>query len=286
MDRAKVNGVELEYEVSGSGEPLLLISPVVADAFSSFMSQRRLTDNFRLIRYHKRGWVGSTHTPGPVSVADHARDAAALLERLGVDRAHVAGHSSGGAVALELARQRPELVRSLVLLEPALLWVPSAGAFFAKAGPAFELYRAGKKEEAVGAFLAVASGFEVTKARAVIDASAPGSIRRAVDDADTFFGIELPALGEWKLTPEDAAKISQPALSLVGSNSDPVFVEGADFLRRTMPNLTEQKLEGIGHLLQIERVEPVVRAIADFLLRPAPRVSTPQERISQPLGAR
>ena len=81
MDRATVNGVELEHEVIGSGEPVLLISPVLADGFAPLVAQPLLADRYRLIRYHKRGWVGSTHTAVPVSVADHAADAVALLDR-------------------------------------------------------------------------------------------------------------------------------------------------------------------------------------------------------------
>jgi pimeloyl-ACP methyl ester carboxylesterase len=83
MENAKVNGVELEYEVVGSGEPVLLISPVLADGFLPLMGEPALAD-YQLIRYHKRGWVGSTHTLPPVSIADHAADAAALLAHLGV----------------------------------------------------------------------------------------------------------------------------------------------------------------------------------------------------------
>ena len=84
MEIATVNGVELEYEVVGSGEPVLLISPVLADGFLPLVAEPALADRYQLIRYHKRGWVGSTHTAGPVSVADHAADAAALLDHLGV----------------------------------------------------------------------------------------------------------------------------------------------------------------------------------------------------------
>src|SRR5688572_27773657 len=98
MQKATINGVQLEYEVTGSGEPLLLISPVLADGFVPLSSERVLADRYQMILYHKRGWAGSTHTPAPVSVADHAADAAALLEYLDVPRAHVAGHSSGGAI--------------------------------------------------------------------------------------------------------------------------------------------------------------------------------------------
>ena len=62
MKTATVNGVELEYEVKGTGEPVLLIDPMLADGSLPFLSERALTDRYRLIRYHKRGWAGSTHT--------------------------------------------------------------------------------------------------------------------------------------------------------------------------------------------------------------------------------
>ena len=96
MDRATVDGAELEYEVKGSGEPVLLIPPgPVAGAFLPLLSEPALTDRYRVIRYHRRGQAGSTPATAPVSFADHASDAAALLAHLGVRRAHVAGHSFG-----------------------------------------------------------------------------------------------------------------------------------------------------------------------------------------------
>ena len=107
MQSVTVNGVELEYEAIGRGEPVLLVSPVLADGFLPLVSEPALTDRYRCIRYHKRGWAGSTHTPPPVTIADHAADAAALLEHLGIRSAHIAGHSSGAAVALQLALDTP-----------------------------------------------------------------------------------------------------------------------------------------------------------------------------------
>src|SRR5215207_8684047 len=140
MESAKVNGVELEYEVVGSGEPVLLISPVLADGFLPLLAEPALADRYQLIRYHKRGWVGSTHTLPPVGVATHAADAAGLLEHLGVRRAHVAGHSTGAVVAAQLALDTPEAVHSLILLEPMMLSVPSGEAVLRQIGPAFEAY--------------------------------------------------------------------------------------------------------------------------------------------------
>src|SRR5215218_2995663 len=111
MDIATVNGVELEYEVGGSGEPVLLISPVLADGFVPLVAAPDLTERYRLIRYHRRGWGGSTHT-------------AALLEHLGIRRSHVAGHSTGAVVAVQLSLDSPAAVRTLILLEPLMLSVP------------------------------------------------------------------------------------------------------------------------------------------------------------------
>src|SRR5687768_450530 len=108
MQRARVNGIELEYGITGAGEPVLLISPVLAAGFRPLVGERALTDRYQLITYHKRGWVGSTRTPPPVTIADHAVDASALLDYLQIERAHVAGHSSGAAVAVQLALDRSE----------------------------------------------------------------------------------------------------------------------------------------------------------------------------------
>src|SRR5688500_20287684 len=63
MQRARVNGIELEYEITGAVDPVLLISPVLADGFRPLVGERALTDRYQLITYHKRGWVGSTRTP-------------------------------------------------------------------------------------------------------------------------------------------------------------------------------------------------------------------------------
>ena len=125
MESVNVNGVELEYEVRGAGEPVLLIDMLIADCFVPLLAEPALADRYQLIRYHKRGWVGSTHTPPPVSIADHAADAAALLEQLGVRRAHIAGHSTGASIAAQLALDHPEKVHTLALLEPTLVSLPS-----------------------------------------------------------------------------------------------------------------------------------------------------------------
>jgi pimeloyl-ACP methyl ester carboxylesterase len=258
MQSVKVNRIELEYEVVGSGEPVLLISPVLADGFLPVFQEPALADRYQLIRYHKRGWVGSTHTPPPVSIADHAADAAALLDHLRLARVHVAGHSSGAAVAAQLALDHPESVHTLILMELSLLSVPSGEAFLEQAGPAFEAYASGDHAGALAKFMSGVSG---------LDERVPGAVAQAIGDADTFFGIELPSLTTWAFDAERAATIQQPVLSVLGTETQPLWLEVAAFLRSSLPHVEECAIGGIGHLLHIQRPEPVARAMAEFLGR-------------------
>ena len=217
MDRAKVNGVELEYEVRGAGEPVLLIDMLIADCFVPLLPEPALADRYQLIRYHKRGWVGSTHTPPPVSIADHAADAAALLDHLGVRRAHIAGHSTGASIGAQLALDRPEKVHTLTLLEPTLVSLPLGDAFLKSAAPVFEAYGSGDHSGAFAMFVAAASGLDWERCRALLEKRIPGVVAQSVKDADTFFGVELPAVAEWTFGPEQAAAIRRPVLSVIGA---------------------------------------------------------------------
>ncbi|MFK0048682.1 alpha/beta fold hydrolase [Streptomyces sp. NPDC090741] len=267
MDTVTVNDIQLEYEIRGAGEPVLLISPVLADGFVPLMAEPALAEHHQLIRYHKRGWGGSTHTLGAVAIADHAADAIALLDHLGIDRTHVAGHSSGAAVAAQMAMDHPDRIATVSLLELSLLSVPAGEAFFAQAAPAFQAYADGEPELAIGLFLSLVGGTDRDRCRALLDERLPGSIEQAVKDADTFFGVELPALAEWRFGPADAARIRQPVLSMLGSDTQPLWVEVAAFLGSNVPDAEECVIDGVGHLLHVQRSRPVAEALARFLAR-------------------
>ena len=267
MNRAEVNGVELEYEVRGAGEPVLLIDMLIADCFVPLLPEPALAHRYQLIRYHKRGWVGSTHTPPPVSIAEHAADAAALLDHLGVRRAHIAGHSTGASIGAQLALDHPEKVHTLTLLEPTLVSLPLGGPFLRAAGPVFEAYGSGDHSGAFAMFMAAASGLDWETCRALLEERIPGVVTQSIKDADTFFGIELPAVTEWTFGPEQAAAIRRPVLSVIGAETQPLWLEIAEFLRSSIPQVEELKVDGVGHLLHIQRPEPVARGMAEFLKR-------------------
>ena len=246
---------------------MLLIDMLIADCFVPLLTQPLLADRHQLVRYHKRGWVGSTHTPPPVSIGDHAADAAALLDHLGLRRAHIVGHSTGAAIGAQLALDHPEKVHTLTLLEPTLVSLPLGQAFVKSAGPVFEAYRNGDHSAAFAMFVSAASGLDWDTCRTLLEERIPGVVAQSIRDADTFFGIELPAMTEWTFGAEQADAIHRPVLSVLGAETQPLWVEIAEFLRTSLPVIEECTIDGAGHLLQIQQPERVARGIAEFLGR-------------------
>ena len=285
MDSVKVNGVELEYEVRGAGEPVLFIDMLIADCFVPLLTEPLLADRYQLVRYHKRGWVGSTHTPPPVSIADHAADAAALLDHLGLRRAHVVGHSTGAAIGAQLALDHLEQMHTLTMLEPTLVSLPLGQEFLKSAGPVFEAYRNGDHLAAFAMFVSSASGLDWDTCRALLEERIPGVVAQSIKDADTFFGIELPSLPAWTFGPEQAATIPIPVLSVTGAQTAPLWVEIAEFLRSSLPYIEECTIDGAGHLLQIQQPERVARGIATFLERNSLSAPETARRHGEPLSA-
>lgn len=268
MEQVTLDRMELQYEVSGTGEPVLLISTgPIADSFLPFVHQSVLADHYRLIRYRQRRLDASTAAPVPVGFAEHAADAAALLGHLGIGRAHVVGHSTGAAIALQLAADHPEIVHTLTLLEPPLLSAPSAGDFLELAQPALAAYGAGDRERAMKSFMAMVSSLDWETCRVLLDAHVPGGAEQALRDADNFFESYLPALSTWQFGASQAPAVAQPVLSVLGKDTQPLFVESHELLHVWLPQVEDCMIEGVAHLLHLQRPEPVARGVAGFLAR-------------------
>ena len=256
MHSVEVNGVELERE---SRWPQLLIDMLIADCFVPLLIQPVLADRYQLIRYHKRGWVGGRAHPPPVNIADHAADAAALLDELGVRRAHIVGHSTGAAIGAQLALDHPEKVHTLTMLEPSCRCLSAKHPEGRRAGVR-GVQNSDHWSTRCSCLPRVAS--IGTCCRALLEERYPGVVAQSIEDADTFFGIELPSLTTWTFGPEPAAAIHQPVLS--GCRDPAAVVEIAEFLRSSLPHVEERTIDGVGHLLQIQRPEPVAGARRGF----------------------
>jgi pimeloyl-ACP methyl ester carboxylesterase len=266
MQRARVDGAELEFEITGTGEPVLLIhGAFIAEAYAPLCAEPALNSRYRLVRHHRRGYAGSSPVRAPFSLGQQAADCRALLEHLGIDRAHVVGHSSGGVIALQLALDAPQVVHSLILLEPGLLDVPSGALLAQTFEPVLEQYGTGDKEGAADNFLRWAIGPDY---RTWLDRLIPGAFQQLVADAGTFFDVELPSVLEWRFTREDARRITQPVLGVLGAESAlfwPGWNEVQERLREWLPQTEPFVLAGANHALEERDPRGVADAMAPFL---------------------
>ena len=276
MERARTDGAELEYEVSGPGEPVVFIhGAFIADTFRPLLAEPRLAGRYRLILYHRRGYAGSSRASGPVSVARQAADCRALLRYLGVERAHVVGHSYGGAVALQLALDNPGVVHSLALLEPALMVGASAEGYRESLARGVARYREAGAAVAVDEFLQARWPGYRTQARwpgyrTALERALPGAFAQAVADAGTSFEGELPGLPDWRFSEAEARRISQPALSVLGGESDALssrFGETHRLLLTWLPHAEGFVLPGATHFLQLEDPHGMADVLAAFWTR-------------------
>ena len=266
MEYLHVDGAVVEYHVQGKGEPVLLVPlSLVPDGLGCpLLAQPDLAAHYQIIHYHRRGYMGSTLGSEPLTGAGQARDAAALLRHLGMKAAHVAGHSFGGLIALQLALDAPELVHSLALLEPPLRMVPSGKAAFERINlPMMNAYRAGDKRKAVEFFSDVVFGPDW---QTIVEQAVPGGVEQAVRDMDTFIQ-EQAAFQGWQFGPREATLITQPVLSVMGIARSNPFMQEVRSLLHTMLPQTEDCDVPTTHLLQMQDPQGVAEGLAGFFAR-------------------
>jgi len=104
------------------GAPVVVLVHGSMDRMAGFAKvARRLADEYRVVRYDRRGYGASADHDGPFSVADHAED---LLDIIGERRVVLIGHSMGGNVVFNVAQRRPDLVSAAAIYETPLTWTP------------------------------------------------------------------------------------------------------------------------------------------------------------------
>ena len=118
MPHVDVDGVMINYDVQGQGEPLLLIPYLSADHACYAFQLPAYTEHFSCVAIDLPGTGDSDKPPGPYSTDGYADQVATFLGAIGIERAHVAGVSLGAAVGMHLAARHPGRVRSLSLHSP------------------------------------------------------------------------------------------------------------------------------------------------------------------------
>ena len=128
MPKASLGDVEIYYESHGSGEPVLLVPGL--GGVGSYWNPNipAFSAKHRVIVHDHRGTGQSTHSKIKYSVDQMADDLLRLMDHLKIERAHLVGHSTGGAIGQTLAAKRPERLASLVLYAT---WT-KCDAFFAR----------------------------------------------------------------------------------------------------------------------------------------------------------
>jgi pimeloyl-ACP methyl ester carboxylesterase len=117
MPHLQVNDIELFYEIRGTGEPILLIAGYMCDHAYWSLLVPALVKQYQIIRFDNRGIGRSSSTKNsPCTIPQMASDTAVLLDKLGIEKAHIIGHSMGGQIAQELALAHPEKIKTLTLL--------------------------------------------------------------------------------------------------------------------------------------------------------------------------
>jgi pimeloyl-ACP methyl ester carboxylesterase len=261
-------GVELDFELQGSGEPVVLIHWGLCAAWAQPLRDApALSERHQLLSYDRAGFGAGTRPPGPLGIADHAAHCRRLMRHVGIERAHVVGHSSSAAIALQLALDAPEAVATLALLDAARPAPRSeTQTRFARefAGPAVERYRAGDTRAAVDIWCRGVFGPDY---RGALERGLPGAFEQALADADAFFGQELPALQTWSFGPEEARRIDQPTLVVLGEHSAPTFAERRALLLSMLPNAEPFDLPDATHLLHVQNRDGMASALAGFYVR-------------------
>jgi pimeloyl-ACP methyl ester carboxylesterase len=267
MERVQLNGADIEYDVRGSGEPVVFIhGAVLSDGFLPVIEHAGIAENFRIVHYRRRGYAGSSRAAAGMTMQGWAGDCIALLSHLGIAAANVAGHSFGAGIALQMAIDAPGRVRKLALLEPPLLSLAPSGRPFAEwAASVREIYDSGDKTAATDIVLAGAYGQDY---RRFTDRALPaGAFDRAVSDIDTYFQVELEAMQRWNITTESLKDIRHPVLSMRGSDTLPVFSEGADLLQQWIPEIDTVSIPRASHDMPGRNPAAVATGLVEFFTK-------------------
>jgi pimeloyl-ACP methyl ester carboxylesterase len=162
VKQATVEGVTLTYLEQGQGETVVFIHGAISDHRVWEEQREAVAQSYHYIvpdlRYHGKGaWAD---TGGKYSIATHASDLATFIQQLGAGPVHVVGWSQGGSIALTLAVQHPELIRSLFVYEPDFDSIVSdpadlemLGEEGAGLGPTVAASQAGDQSKGVRVFL-------------------------------------------------------------------------------------------------------------------------------------
>lgn len=264
--KARVNGVELHYEVHGQGDWLVLAHEFSGGSKSWYLQVEALSRHVRLLVYDNRGYPPSTvpEDPAAYSQEQSIEDLRQLMDAVGVERPVLGGFSMGGSIALNFALAYPDRVRALILAgtgtgsidkaQNARDFGPIADRFL-REGPA-----------------KVGEDYLRGPTRLQLLRKNPAAWKKLYEEfselspvgmAYTLRGVQLKRPTMYELEP-GLRTLALPTLVLVGEEDAPAL-EPSRFLARTIPHATLKVLPGTGHTLQLEEPAAFNAAVLEFV---------------------
>lgn len=268
MPEVQANGVQLYYEITGKGTPIIFIHEFAGD-FTSWEPQvRYFSRRYRVVAYNARGYPPSS-VPEDSSCYSQdiaTNDLARIITTLKLAPAHVVGLSMGGYAALHLGLRYPELARSLV--------IASCGY-----GSELEGQRTFQRDAEKMARLLETEGIEEF---VKVYASGPGRVQLERKDprgytefkqkllahsieglVNTLRGVQAARPSVYDLT-EGLKKLEVPTLILAGDEDWPCLMPGF-FLKRTISSAAMVVLPNSGHAINLEEPALFNSTVQNFI---------------------
>lgn len=262
MQRARINGVELEYEVQGAGTPLVLIHGAQGDRSMFSAIAPLFAAHYQVLTFDQRGSGRSAKPDMDYSISMLADDTAALMDHVGFSAAHIIGVSMGGMIAQEFALRHPQKTQTLVLgcTTPggphavALGGGTLARAYSTQPMSAEERGRALAEACFTKGYIdahpeAIPAMIEARRQRP-IDPVALGHRMKAAHTHDTY--NRLP-------------RITAPTLVITGKDDVLISWENSRILAERIPGAKYVLLEPAGHIFWVEQKEKALNEIRTFL---------------------
>lgn len=261
----EIDGEKLFYELAGEGTPVVLSHAGFLDSRMFDGIWEPLARQFRVIRYDMRGFGKSDPATGPVC---RRADLAHLLDHLGITQAHLVGCSMGGEMSLDLALERPDLVRSITLVD-----TPPSGFDMQGEPPRylFEMFGAVQNGDVDRANdLQIRIWFDgMFREPDQMDADLRKKameINRNPVERKTFLIADMQPVSP--LTPPAVTRLEDvkcPALIVVGSLDHPELHRAAREMAERIPAAEQVTMEGCAHVPSFEQPEVFLSHLMNFL---------------------
>lgn len=283
MATAEINGVELYYEQFGEGDRIVMTHGSWTDGRTWEAVTERLSDDFEVVTWDRRGHSRSGDAEGPGSCREDASDLAGLIEHLGASPVHVVGNSAGGNVALNLVNIRGDLVRSAAVHEPGPFGI------LEESGDR-HLVELVQHEKTLTAHVEklIAAGEHREAGRYFVEevAVGPGAweqLPEEVRDVITANAATVPDdLREgWDVGSVDIEALSASSVPLLissGTDSPKMEAAAAVELRRRLPAASLEMVEGGGHIPHRTHPDEYVALLTSFFDRVAANSTVPGSR--------